>query len=118
MEEGQKLSPQSPYDAATAACVMRLALAAVNPADHAAAAAYLVKQAGATAVAVLDGGQARGPLGFITAGDIARAVAGGNDLNEGRIRALMSKSPGPGPGSARQRIAAWCSPPPLLRMSR
>ena len=63
-------------------------------------------------MAVVDVEQAVGPLGFITERDIARAVAGGNDLNEIRIRALMSKSPERVPGSARQRIAAWCSPPP------
>ena len=109
----QKLSPRSSYDTAAAPCVMRLALTAVNPADHAAAAAYLMKRASATAVAVVDGEQAMGPLGFITQGDIACAVAGGNDLNEVRIRALMSRSSERVAGSARQRIAAWCSPPPV-----
>jgi CBS domain-containing protein len=49
-----------------------------------AAAAYLMKNAGATALMVLDG--AYGPaIGIITQADIARAVADEKDVNSVRI---------------------------------
>jgi NADPH:quinone reductase len=62
---------------------------AVNQNDHVAAAAYLMKHAGATALAVLDGQWPGRPAGIITKADIARAVAAGEDLNSIRIRDLL-----------------------------
>jgi NADPH:quinone reductase-like Zn-dependent oxidoreductase len=53
--------------------------------DHAAAAAYLMKHAGATA---LDGQWPDRPVGIITKADIARAAAADEDLNNVRIRDL------------------------------
>lgn len=60
--------------------------------DHVAAAAYLMKHAGATALVVLDT-QTDRPIGIITDSDIAHAVADGKDLNEVRIRQLMTTGP-------------------------
>jgi len=57
--------------------------------DHVAAATYLMKHAGTTAVAVLDGRQSDQPIGCITETDIAEAMARGQDSNETRIRDLM-----------------------------
>jgi CBS domain-containing protein len=60
--------------------------------DHAAAAAYLMKHAGATALLVLDI-ETGHPKGIITEADIAHAVADGKDLNQVRIYELMTERP-------------------------
>jgi CBS domain-containing protein len=75
----------------TAADVMQPALSTVEPEDHAAAAAYLMRHAGATALVVVDDEQARRPLGLVTEADIVRAVADKKDLDQIRIRDLMTK---------------------------
>jgi CBS domain-containing protein len=61
---------------------------AVSQNDHVAAAAYLMKHAGAAALVVLDGQWPGRPVGMITKADIARAVAAGEDLDSVRIRDL------------------------------
>ena len=63
--------------------------------DHVAAADYLMKHAGMTAVAVLDGQQSNQPIGCITETDIAEAIAHGKDPNETRVRDLIVPSHGP-----------------------
>ena len=60
--------------------------------DHLAAAAYLMKHAGATALVVLDGQWPGRPVGIITKADIARAAATGEDLENVRIRDLFRTS--------------------------
>ena len=55
---------------ATAADIMRPPLTTVEQADHIAAAAYLMKRAGTTALMVLDA-QTGQPIGIITEADIA-----------------------------------------------
>ena len=67
--------------AATVADVMRLPPTTVQQHDHAAAAAYLMKHAGTTALIVVDA-RAGQPAGIITAADIARAIADGKDVND------------------------------------
>jgi CBS domain-containing protein len=62
---------------------------AVNQNDHVAAAAYVMKHAGATALVVLDGQWPGRPVGIITKAGIARAAAAGDDLNDIRIRDVM-----------------------------
>ena len=74
---------------ATAGDIMRPPLTTVEQADHIAAAAYLMKHAGATALMVLDP-QAGQPVGLITEADIAHAVADGKDVNNTRIYELMT----------------------------
>jgi CBS domain-containing protein len=76
----------------TVADVMQPALSTVKPDDHLAAAAYLMHQAGATALVVVDE-QAMRPLGLITEADIVRAVAEDKDVNDVRIRDLMTTDP-------------------------
>jgi CBS domain-containing protein len=61
----------------------------VNLNDHVAAAAYLMKHAGASVLVVVDGQWAGRPAGIITKADIVRAVAAGEDLNDVRIRDLL-----------------------------
>jgi predicted transcriptional regulator len=71
------------------------ATATVDQFDHVAAAKYLMKHGGTTALAVLDGQRPNQPIGCITETDIAEAMAHGKDLNETRIRELIVHSPAP-----------------------
>ena len=61
---------------ATAADLIRPPLTTVEQQDHVAAAAYLMKHAGTTALMVLNP-QTDQPVGIITEADIAHAVADG-----------------------------------------
>jgi CBS domain-containing protein len=71
--------------------VMRPALTTVERDAHLAAAAYLMKHAGASALVILDDEQAKQPIGLITEADIVRAVADGKDVNDVRIGDLMTR---------------------------
>jgi CBS domain-containing protein len=86
-------SSRLPPAPVTAADVMRPALTTVEANAHLAAAAYLMKHAGETALVVIDEEQARRPVGLVTDADIADAVADGRDVNEVRIRDLMTTEP-------------------------
>jgi len=77
---------------ATAADVMRPPLTTVEQQGHVAAAAYLMKHAGATALIVLDA-QTDQPIGIITEANIAHAVADGKNVNSVRISELMTIRP-------------------------
>ena len=69
-------SSQVPSAPATVANVMRPPLTTVEQAAHVAAAAYLIKHAGATALMVLDG-QTGQPIGILTQATLpARAPTG------------------------------------------
>jgi CBS domain-containing protein len=81
-----------PHAPATAADVMRPAPATIEPGDHVAAAAYLMKHAGTTALMVVDA-RAGQPTGIITAADIARAIADGKDVNDVWVDAVMTTRP-------------------------
>jgi CBS domain-containing protein len=74
---------------ATAADLIRPPLTTVEQQDHVAAAAYLMKHAGTTALMVLNP-QTDQPVGIITEADIAHAVADGKDVNNTRIYELMT----------------------------
>jgi CBS domain-containing protein len=78
---------------ATVADVMQPPLTTVDQNDHVAAAAYLMKHAGATALVVLDGQETNQPLGIITEADIVHTVADGKNVNDVRIRDLMTTKP-------------------------
>jgi CBS domain-containing protein len=71
---------------------MRPPLTTVEQGDHAAAAAYLMKHAGTSALMVMDA-QTDQPIGIITEADIAHAVADKKDLDSTRIRDLMTLRP-------------------------
>jgi len=60
--------------------------------DHVAAAAYLMKHAGTTALMVLDTLADR-LIGIVTEADVAHAVADGKDVNEVRIHEVMTTRP-------------------------
>ena len=72
----QKPSSRSRAAAATVADVMRPPVTTVGHHDHAAAAAYLMKHAGATALVVVNA-QTGQPVGIVTEADVAHAIAGG-----------------------------------------
>jgi CBS domain-containing protein len=69
--------------------VMRPQLTTVTQYDHAAAASYLMKHTGSTALIVTNA-QTGQPVGIITEADIARAVTEGKDLNDVRVQAVMT----------------------------
>jgi CBS domain-containing protein len=96
---------QRPPDLATVADVMRPPLTTADTSDHVAAAAYLMKHSGATALTVLDTRTGR-PNGILTKADIADAVADGKDLDDLRIGELMT----PGRPSSTQRPASVTPP--------
>ena len=78
--------------AATVADLIRPPLTTVNRHDHVAAAAYLMKHAGATTLLVTDAQTGR-PTGIITQADIARAIADGKDTNDTWVDAVMTTRP-------------------------
>ena len=67
-------------------------LTTVSQHDHVAAAAYLMKHAGATALMVVNA-QTGQPAGIITAADVARAIADGKDVNDTWADAVMTTRP-------------------------
>ena len=81
-----------PPAAATVADVARPPVITIGQHDHVAAAAYLMKHACATALLVLDV-QDGEPIGIITAGDVARAIADGKDVNDVWVDAAMTTRP-------------------------
>jgi CBS domain-containing protein len=71
---------------------MQPPLTTVNRHDHVAAAAYLMKHAGTTALMVVDA-QTDRPAGIITETDVTRAIADGKDINDTWVDAAMTTRP-------------------------
>ena len=92
MTEAAAQQPSHPPAPATVADVMHPPLTTVEQGDHVAAAAYLMKHAGATALMVVDPATGQ-PRGIITEADIARVVADGKNVNDVRIHDLMTEEP-------------------------
>ena len=88
----QKPPFHPPPAPATVADVMRPPRTTVGQHDHVAAAAYLMKHAGTTALLVLDAQTGR-PTGIITEADIARAIADGKNANDVWVNAVMTTRP-------------------------
>jgi IMP dehydrogenase len=88
----QKSSFHPRAAAATVADIMRPPLTTVNQHDHVAAAAYLMKHAGTTALIVADT-QTGQPAGIITETDVAHAIADGKDVNDVWVDAVMTTRP-------------------------
>jgi CBS domain-containing protein len=78
--------------AATVAEIMWPPVTTVGQHDHVGAAAYLMKHTGTTALLVLDA-QTSQPAGIITAADVARAIADGEDVNDVWAGAVMTTRP-------------------------
>src|SRR5215475_13280029 len=91
-QEAQK--PPSPPRAAVATVtdIIRPPLTTVSQHDHVAAAAYLMKHAGTTALIVANA-QTGQPVGIITEGDVAHAIADGKDVNDVWVGAVMTTRP-------------------------
>jgi predicted transcriptional regulator len=68
-------------------------LTTVEQGAHLAAAAYLMKHAGATALMIRDGYSDQ-LIGIITEADIAHAIAAGKDVNSVRIHDLIDPQTG------------------------
>jgi CBS domain-containing protein len=92
MTEAAAPQPSEPPAPATVADVMHPPVTTVEQGDHVAAAAYLMKHAGATALMVVDPKSSQ-PRGIITEADIARVVADGKNVNDVRIHDLMTEEP-------------------------
>ena len=89
MPEASAQEPSLPHVPATVADIMRRPLTTVQPNDHVAAAAYLMRREAATALVVLDA-QTNRPMGLVTEADIVQLVADGRDADTVRIHALMT----------------------------
>jgi CBS domain-containing protein len=86
-------SPFHPPAATTTVTeVMRPPLTTAGQYDHVAAAAYLMKHTGTTALIVTDA-QSGQPAGIITQADVSRAIADGKDPNNIRVHAAMTTRP-------------------------
>lgn len=77
----------------TARDVMRSAVTTVERGAHLAAATYLMKQAGATALVVISDDVQRAPIAILTDADIAQVVADGRDVNSTRLSDLVGTTP-------------------------
>ena len=88
----QKSPFQSRAHAVTVADIMWPPVTTVGQHDHVAAAAYLMKRAGTTALLVLDA-QTSQPAGIITEADITRAIADGKDVNDVWAGTVMTTRP-------------------------
>jgi CBS domain-containing protein len=89
MPESSAQEPSLPHVPATVASIMRPPLTTVQPGDHVAAAAYLMRHEAATALVVLDA-QTNRPMGLVTEADIVQLVADGRDADTVRIHDLMT----------------------------
>jgi CBS domain-containing protein len=90
--QSQQTLAQSRSARPAVADIMGPPLTTVERYDHVAAAAYLMRHAGTTALMVLDAAAGR-LIGIVTQADVARAVADGNDVNEVRIHDVMTTRP-------------------------
>src|SRR4051794_2838136 len=84
-------APSTP--AATVGDVMRPAITTVETRAHLAAAAYLMKHRGDSALVVTTDDEQRRPLAIITDADISQAVADGRDVERTRIEDLPRSAP-------------------------
>jgi CBS domain-containing protein len=92
MAEASRRSSSRPQRSATVAEIMEPALTTARITDHIAAAAYLMKHAGTTALVVLDAATDQ-PIGIVTDTDVAHVVADGKNVNDARISDVMTRDP-------------------------
>jgi CBS domain-containing protein len=77
---------------AAAPAVARPQPTTVTQYDHVAAAAYLMKHTGTTALVVTDAKTGQ-PVGIINEADIAHAITDRKDLNDVRVQVVMTTRP-------------------------
>ena len=92
MAQAATPSSSRPPNPATVGDIMESALTTAHATDHIAAAAYLMKHAGTTALVVLDAETDR-PVGIVTDTDVSHVVADGKDVNDVRISDVMTPDP-------------------------
>jgi CBS domain-containing protein len=92
MAEAATPSSSRPVHPATVGDIMETALTTAHATDHIAAAAYLMKHAGTSALVVLDAETDR-PVGILTDTDVAHVVADGKDVDDVRISDVMTADP-------------------------
>jgi CBS domain-containing protein len=85
-------SPVHPPPTTTVAGILRPPLTTVGQHDHVAAAAYLMKHAGTTALIVADA-QTGQPAGIITETEITHAIADGKNANDIWVDAVITSRP-------------------------
>ncbi len=73
--------------------VMRPPVTTVEVQAHLAAAAYLMKRSGDTALVVTRSDDTGIPIGIVTDADVSQAVADGRDLEQVRVGDLLSGAP-------------------------
>jgi IMP dehydrogenase len=88
----QKSPVHPPPAIVTVAGILRPPLTTVGQHDHLAAAAYLMKHAGTTALIVADA-QTGQPAGIVTETDIIHAIADGKNANDIWVDAVMTTRP-------------------------
>jgi CBS domain-containing protein len=77
----------------TVQAVMRPPVTTVEQRAHLAAAAYLMKRSGDTALVVVRSDDPGVPLGIVTDADVTQAVADGRDLEQLRVTDVLSTMP-------------------------
>ncbi len=77
----------------TVEAVMRPPVTTVELRAHLAAAAYLMKRSGDTALVVVEADGSGVPIGVVTDTDVSQAVADGRDLEQVRVGDVMSGPP-------------------------
>src|SRR5215203_855444 len=92
IDPATRTAPEHTLRPLTVGDLMRPPLTTVEQRAHVAAAAYLMKHAGESALVVLRDHDDRTPLGVVTDADVSGAVADGLDVEQVRISDLL---PGP-----------------------
>ena len=77
-------------ESVTVGDLMKPAATTVEREAHVAAAAYLMKQDGGSALVVTTNDEARTPVAVVTEADVAQAVADGKDVERTRINELRT----------------------------
>jgi CBS domain-containing protein len=77
----------------TVQAVMRPPVTTVEQRAHLAAAAYLMKRSGDTALVVVEADGSGVPIGVVTDTDVSQAVADGRDLEQLRVTDALSATP-------------------------
>jgi CBS domain-containing protein len=93
MTEASAQPPSAPPPPAPAhvAGIMQPAVTTIERNDHVAAAAYLMRRKGVTALVLVDAQTSR-PMGLVTEADLVQLMADGRDPDAVRIHELMATS--------------------------
>jgi CBS domain-containing protein len=93
MDNVSGTTAREPGPPVTVGQFMRPAVTTVERHAHLAAAAYLMKHGGDSALVVTTDDESRRPVGIVTEADIMRTVADGKDPNVARIDNLVGRDP-------------------------